>query len=370
MRIIGKLKYMVLLSFVLLSNASFALAAVQLLRTQESGLTDSLQSRTPLVEYYIAPGDTMEIYIWEKPEEEPQAEKETPAEKKEETPKEYKIVPGDAVEVFVWQNSDISKDVVVDPDGKISYPLIGRFEAAGMTIKQLEDKMTEELSKYIKSPQISVMIREFGGEKKEVEPEKEKEKEKKVDILGEINPPRDITVGPDGSISYPLVGRINAAGLTPAQLEAKITEELSKYVKSAQVTVAMRKFTGYKIIILGQVGAPGIYTYQGAINLLEAVALAGDFTDNARTDSIIVVHNNLTENPEVVRVNLFRAIHKGTSDPDIILMPNDVVYVPKTFIANFNKFLTDIQPSVDTAMSIFDWRNEIRAWYKHTGPSQ
>ncbi|MDD5679719.1 MAG: polysaccharide biosynthesis/export family protein [Candidatus Omnitrophica bacterium] len=362
MQIIRKLKYILFLGFLLSLSSSFALAAsVQYLRTQESGVTGTLQSRTPLVEYYIAPGDTMEIFVWEKPVELLPAEKAAP--EAEEAGKEYKIVPGDGVEVFVWQNPDVSKVVIVDPDGRISYPLIGRFEVAGLTIKQLEDKMTEEMSRYIKSPQISVMIRTFGGEKKK------EELTKKGNILGEMNPPKDVTVGPDGNISYPLVGRVKAAGLTPAQLETRLSEELSKYIKLAQVSIMMRTFTGNKIIILGQVAAPGIYTYQGDLNLLEAVALAGDFTDDARTDSIIVVHNNLTETPEVVRVNLFRAIHKGTSKPDVILMPNDVVYVPKTFIANFNKFLNDIQPSVDTAMSIFDWRKEIRAWYKHVAAS-
>lgn len=361
MQIIRQLKYMLFLAFVLLLSPSYVLAAsVQYIRTQESGLTGVLQSRAPIVEYYIAPGDTMEIYVWEKPKELPPAEKEVPG-VKEEIGKEYRIVPGDIVEVFIWQNSDISKDVIVDPDGKISYPLIGRFNVGGLTIKELEDKMTREMSKYIKSPQISVMIRAFGAEKKK------EELGKKGSVLGDINAPRDITVGPDGSISYPMIGRIKAAGLTPAQFETKLSEELSKYFKLAQVSVIMKTFTGNKIIILGQVAAPGIYTYQGSINLLEALALAGDFTDDARTDSIIVVHNNLSENPEVVRVNLFRAIHKGTSKSDIVLMPNDVVYVPRTFIANLNKFLEELQPAVQTAMSFFSLRDNIMTWYKHKG---
>lgn len=368
MQITGKLKYLIFFAFSIFLPISVAFAIdIQYLRTQEAGITSALESRTTIVEYYIAPGDTMDIFVWEKPKviEPAPLETEKPAAKKGESG-EYTILPGDRIEVFVWQNSDISKNVIVEPGGMISYPLIGRVQAAGLTIAELEYKMTEEMSKYVKSPQISVMITEFGGKK-----EKEKEEvSKKTNILGDMNPPKDVIVSPDGYISYPLVGRIRAAGLTLAQLEAKLSEEMSKYIKSAQVSVMMRKFTGNKIIILGEVTAPGIYTYQGNLNLFEAIALAGDFTEDARTDSVIVVHNNVTENPEVVRVNLFRAIRKGPSKPDIVLMPNDVVYVPKTFIANFNKFLTDLQPSVDTAMSIFDWRNEIRAWYKHVGPTQ
>ena len=154
-------------------------------------------------------------------------------------------------------------------------------------------------------------------------------------------------VGSDGQISLPLAGRIQASGLTIAQLEQRITERLSEYIKyprvsvmkkriSGKVSVMIKQFSGDKIIILGEVNYPGIYTYSGAINLIEAIALAGDFTGRAKQNSIMIVRRNSAQQSEVNRVNLSRVILKGISTTDIILRPNDVIYVPKTFIANFN----------------------------------
>ena len=192
---------------------------------------------------------------------------------------EYFIAAGDTMEVFVWKNPDLSKDVIVGPDGKISYPLVGRIQAVGLTIDQLEEKITQELSKYVKYPQVSVMIKEFSGN---------------------------------------------------------------------------------KIIILGEVSYPGIYTYKGTINLIEAVALAGDFTKDARQDSVMVVSGNLTYYQDIKRINMSQVIREGTSEGDIILQPNDVVYVPKSFIANFNKFLDNINPFIDRALGVLNLRREIK----------
>lgn len=193
---------------------------------------------------------------------------------------EYFIAPDDVIEVFVWQNPDLSKDIIVGPDGTISYPLVGRIQAVDLTLSQLEDKIRERLSEYIKYPQVSIML---------------------------------------------------------------------------------KKASGNKIIILGEIARPGIYTYTASINLIEAIALAGDFTEGAHADSIMVVRGNLTEKPEVKRINILKAITRGTTSTEIVLQPNDVIFVPKTFVANFNKFLSDLQPTISTALSIFSLKREVES---------
>lgn len=205
---------------------------------------------------------------------------------------EYFIVAGDKIEVFVPQNPELTKDVIVGPDGYISHPLVGRMQAAGLTISQLEEKIRQELSKYIKDPRVSIMMKEFSG----------------------------------------------------------------------RISLTLKEITGDKIIILGEIAYPGIYTYTGAIDLIEAIALAGDFTEKARKDSIMIVRGNLTENPEVMRINISRILAKGTSETDIVLMPNDVIYVPMSFIANFNKFLSNINPTIQEANDIIELRRQIRLW--------
>jgi polysaccharide export outer membrane protein len=173
---------------------------------------------------------------------------------------------------------------------------------------------------------------------------------------------KDVVVGPDGNISYPLTGRVKAAGLSLNELEGVMKEKLSRYVKYPQVSITVKKFSGNKIVVLGEIESPGIYTYTGSLNLIEAVAMAGDFSSDARSDSVMVVHGNLTENPQVRRVNMLKALKKGTSQPEIILKPNDVVYVPRSFIGNFNKFLDNLQPTIDLITQAIGLRKDVRIW--------
>lgn len=180
--------------------------------------------------------------------------------------------------------------------------------------------------------------------------------EMEVYVWGHSDLSKKIMVGPDGKISYPLVGRTRAAGLTIGQLEREIKRALSTYIKYPHVSVMVTKFTGNKIIILGQVKGPGIYSYHGNMDLIEAIAGAGDFTADACQDSVMVVHGNLTENPQVMRVNMSQVIKRGTTKADILLRPNDVIYVPKSFIANLSRFLGTISPTISKATSMLGLR--------------
>jgi polysaccharide export outer membrane protein len=75
----------------------------------------------------------------------------------------YRIGTGDVLSVFVWGNEDVTGDYPVRPDGKISMALSGNLEAAGKTTQQLEDKLAEDLSEYIKNPEITVMVKSASG---------------------------------------------------------------------------------------------------------------------------------------------------------------------------------------------------------------
>jgi len=187
--------------------------------------------------------------------------------------------------------------------------------------------------------------------------------EDKIEIFVWQNPDltKDVVVGPDGQISFPLVGRIVAAGLTIEQLEEKIRKKLSEFVKNPQVSIIMREFSGNKIVVLGDVNYPGIYTYNGTVNLIEAIALAGDFTDQAHRESVLVIHGNLTEKkPEVKRINMSKVISRGAIKEDIVLKPNDVIFVPRTFISNFNKAMDDLSNILNNATNMLSIRREIR----------
>lgn len=78
---------------------------------------------------------------------------------------EYRIAIGDVLEVFVWQQQDLSRDVVVRPDGRISFPLVGDITAANATLEELDNALTEKLKAYVKYPDVSLAMKRFGGTK-------------------------------------------------------------------------------------------------------------------------------------------------------------------------------------------------------------
>ena len=75
----------------------------------------------------------------------------------------YIIGPGDSMEIFVWGNPDISRGVVVRPDGKITTPLVNDLMASGKTPNELARDVEKELSKYVRDPQVVIMVTGFKG---------------------------------------------------------------------------------------------------------------------------------------------------------------------------------------------------------------
>ena len=149
------------------------------------------------------------------------------------------------------------------------------------------------------------------------------------------------TIRPDGKISTPLIGEVKIAGFNVPELESYLEEKLSEYIRRPEVTVVVGAVVGNQVTILGEVNWEGVTKYQGELNLFAAIASRRGLTEAARSDSIIIISDNFTEKPRVRRVNFFMALRRGTRNPDFILKPGDVVYVPKRFIASLAGFLRD-----------------------------
>jgi polysaccharide biosynthesis/export protein len=76
---------------------------------------------------------------------------------------DYIIGPGDLIDIAVWKDETLSKSVVVLPDGKISFPLIGEIRAAGRTIPQIKQEITQKISPYAPDPIISIEVRQVNS---------------------------------------------------------------------------------------------------------------------------------------------------------------------------------------------------------------
>lgn len=162
-----------------------------------------------------------------------------------------------------------------------------------------------------------------------------------ISVWEEADLKQEVIVRPDGKISFPLAGDVPAFHLTFTQLREELSKRLSEYIRDPIVSISLRKMGGKKIIILGEVGRPGVYSVSGKRTVLEAIALANGFTPNAVPSSVILIKGGL-QSPEGMRLNLSHAIKKTDMSQNIALQSEDIVYVPKKFIADVNYFVSQI----------------------------
>jgi polysaccharide export outer membrane protein len=169
----------------------------------------------------------------------------------------------------------------------------------------------------------------------------------------------DCVVRPDGKISLPLIGDVPTTGKSIPELRREITALLSEYIRHPQVFVTIRKFGGKKYIVLGEVSQPGVFKIDGSTTVLEAIAEAGGFTNHAVASSVILIRGGL-DAPNAERLNLTKALDQGDLRQNINLASQDIIFVPKKFIANLNYFLTQILEPLRTSGAV---ATEAATWY-------
>jgi polysaccharide biosynthesis/export protein len=148
-----------------------------------------------------------------------------------------------------------------------------------------------------------------------------------ISVWKEPDLTRVVPVRPDGKISLPLLNDVQAAGLTPMQLGAEITNKLKKYVDDPQVTVLVTQINSERIYILGEVNHAGAFPLLPGTNVLEALSSAGGFTIFANTKKIYVMRK-VAGKSEKYPFNYKDVIHGKASDENITLRPGDTIVVP------------------------------------------
>jgi len=148
-----------------------------------------------------------------------------------------------------------------------------------------------------------------------------------------------LSVRPDGRISLQLIDEVVAAGLTPAELTAFLKSQYAGQLPKPEVTVIVKTFSQQKVFVDGEVNQPGLRDLQGTVTLRQCIALAGGFKDTARRNEIIVIRQKTREKPIITVANLEK-VNDGTDfSQDLTVMPYDIVYVPKSPVANVNRWV-------------------------------
>ena len=274
---------------------------------------------------------------------------------------QYLVGPGDVLEIVLRRRSEEeAHTVVVRPNGTISVSFLDDLKVLGLTTSQIDALITQELDRFVKNPRVDVLVKGYNS--------------KKVSLFGEIN---ILETGVSGPGNYPLIGKTTLIDLLVTAGGAKTTADL-KIVKliregeSYMLNLYKAMFEGNiqhniildagdvvivpelstiadKVIVLGEVGTPGIHPFKQQIDVASAVGLAGGYGLDAAEESTLVIRKDITNpnTPRVFRVDLKKLFKKGDLAQNIALQSGDIVYVPRSFIADAAYFASRITPILD-----------------------
>ncbi|MFB3816110.1 MAG: SLBB domain-containing protein [Candidatus Methylomirabilales bacterium] len=270
---------------------------------------------------------------------------------------QYRVGAGDVLEVFITRGATQERlQVPVRANGRIAVSLV-EASVDGLTAEQAAQAIATELSVYFRRPSVEVLVKEFNS--------------KKVSVLGAV------ALAPRGGIgTVPLTGRTTlleviakSGGLAPnAGLERIRVSRASgqtyivnlfRYVQEGELSQDFVLDTGdvifvpervpgeeRRVFLLGEVRAPGPVPYFPNLTLGQLIAQAGGWTDAALFEEARVIRGD-PRAPEILAIDLHRLMLQGDRSIEQYLRPNDVVYIPRTRIANWNAFLAQLRPTLE-----------------------
>jgi protein involved in polysaccharide export with SLBB domain len=148
-----------------------------------------------------------------------------------------------------------------------------------------------------------------------------------------------VRVAPDGRISLALIGSVQAEGRTVDELSADLRTKFAKEVRRPDVLVIGRQFESYRIFVGGEVANPGVITVPGRLGVLEAVLSVGGFKDTGRLSQVVLIRRSPSGQPMLRTVDIDALISTGKKSEDVPLQPYDIVFVPRTPIADVDLFV-------------------------------
>jgi protein involved in polysaccharide export with SLBB domain len=285
---------------------------------------------------------------------------------------EYKVGPGDLLEITYWEaNTPKKEEIVIRPDGKISFGLVEDLYVNGLTVSRLDNLLTKHIKKYLRKPRLDVIVKEYNS--------------KTITLLGAIQFRNQRGTGPG---KYRLSGKTTLlesltkaggpsanANLNFVNIRRKngdqITINLFKAINQGDpskdfvldngdvVFIPTLDKDGRRVYVFGEVETPGTYTFESEkIRLVDAIAEAGGPTVFASRSETRIVRGDITK-PEIITANLKGLLEEGDQSQNVTLLAGDLVYVPRSGWGSINFFAKRIRPLLELilwpARVVNDW---------------
>ncbi|MBN1911348.1 MAG: polysaccharide biosynthesis/export family protein [Pirellulales bacterium] len=253
---------------------------------------------------------------------------------REEQPNPYQLNVGDEVRVESAADPDLDRDVIIQPDGTITLRLLGQVRATGSTVPQLRERIEELYRKYYKLPAITVSPLRVNSKLDDLR--------NSVDSrFGQGGQNLSVRVTPEGTISLPAIGVIQAQGLTLQELRVELREAYLKEVEGIEVIPVLVQRAPRYVYVLGEVALPGRYEMSGPTTLMQALAMAGGWNVGAHLRQVVVFRRGEDWRLMATMLNIHPALYGKQPCPpaEIWLSDSDVIVVPKHPIKVADEFI-------------------------------
>ncbi len=147
-----------------------------------------------------------------------------------------------------------------------------------------------------------------------------------------------VIVAPDGYIHLALIGPVRALDRPPAELANELHQRYAIELRRPELSVVPRQFGSEIIYVGGEVQRPGVFKLAYRMGVLEGILQAGGFLETARTDQVVLIRRNCQSKPMLKVVNA-RQIIEGKAGDDVPLHRFDIVYVPRSSVAEVNLWI-------------------------------
>ena len=259
---------------------------------------------------------------------------------------------GDSIKFMIWGYPELVHVAAVQGNGCVTLPLVGEVEAKGRTVEEIRSEVTDKI--------IELSATQHNDFQYEDSLSLFVWQHKDLNVTDSVNP--------DGSVIFPLAGKVAVVGRDIKEIEDDVRNRLRRYLYDPQVTIvpklARRNIVSNPVVsilpeelkprqvaVLGEVIVQGQQSLGGGKRVMEALA-ASQIKDTGDLDSVIVIRNVGTKNPRYRRLKLKEYMEGTAPEQNIFLQENDVVILPKTIIAEVGKFVNDFFTSTKP---ILEW---------------
>ena len=257
---------------------------------------------------------------------------------REQSSRAYELNVGDEIRMELLTEEEFDRELVVQPDGTISVPMLGQVPAAKRTVQELQTQLEEQYKKYYyKIPSVTITPLRVNAKLEDLRATVDSR-------MGAGGQSRSTRVTEEGTVQLVAIGSVPAQGLTLDELKREVDARYAAVVEGIEVTPILQQRAPRLVYVVGEVNTPGRFEMQAPTTAMQAVALAGGWRNGANLRQVVVFRRDENWQLMATRLDLRGSLLGKRPCPadEIWLRDSDVVLIPKTPVRRANDLIESV----------------------------